>query len=182
MFIPASGKLSGVCTRKHYIILYKLLNKYYNINIQYIHNELTKIVSVCSNQSLNPLSQLLKSCSHAVCLMPYCLAGCGEWIWYREWILYWRLNLYYLLRICPVSWLEGKRIPVLANIGSELFLNVRCFIICELNNPQHSSRKLLFLLYQYSSEAWQCRLASCTQGRRRKDTSYVATQVCTHKR
>ena len=38
MFIPASGKLSGVWTRKHYIILYELLNEYYNINSIYTMN------------------------------------------------------------------------------------------------------------------------------------------------
>ena len=27
-------------------------------------------------------------------LMPYYLARCGEWIWYREWILHWKLNLH----------------------------------------------------------------------------------------
>ena len=31
-FMPASGKLSGVCTSEHYIILYELLNEYYNIS------------------------------------------------------------------------------------------------------------------------------------------------------
>ena len=34
-FMPASGKLSGMCTHKHYIILYKLLNQIYNINSIY---------------------------------------------------------------------------------------------------------------------------------------------------
>ena len=52
MFMPASGILSGLCTRKHYIILYELLNEYYNMNI---HDELMNNVSVCSNRSLNPL-------------------------------------------------------------------------------------------------------------------------------
>ena len=29
--MPASGKFYGVCTHKHYIILYELLNEYYNM-------------------------------------------------------------------------------------------------------------------------------------------------------
>ena len=38
-FMPASGKLSGVCTYKHYIILYEFLNEYYhNINSIYMMN------------------------------------------------------------------------------------------------------------------------------------------------
>ena len=78
-FVPASGKLSGVCTREHYIILYEFLNDFYNINSIIIYDELKNIVSVCSK----------KSCSLAVYLMPYCLARCGEWIWCREWILHW---------------------------------------------------------------------------------------------
>ena len=31
-FVPASGKLSGMCTHEHRIIFYELLNEYYNIN------------------------------------------------------------------------------------------------------------------------------------------------------
>ena len=31
-FMPTSGKLSGLCTSEHYIILYELLNEYFNIN------------------------------------------------------------------------------------------------------------------------------------------------------
>ena len=37
-FVPSSGILSGMCTRKHYIILYELLNEYYNINSIYTMN------------------------------------------------------------------------------------------------------------------------------------------------
>ena len=37
-FMPAAGKLSGMCTHEHYIILYELLNKNYNINNIYTMN------------------------------------------------------------------------------------------------------------------------------------------------
>ena len=32
MFVPASGELSDVCTHDHYIVLYELSNKIYDIN------------------------------------------------------------------------------------------------------------------------------------------------------
>ena len=38
MFMPASGKLSGMCTCEHYIILYEFLNEIYNINSIYTTN------------------------------------------------------------------------------------------------------------------------------------------------
>ena len=38
MFVPTSGKSSGVCTHKHYIILYELLNEIHNINSIYLMN------------------------------------------------------------------------------------------------------------------------------------------------
>ena len=34
----ASGNLSGVCTREHYIVLYEFLNEIYNINSIYMMN------------------------------------------------------------------------------------------------------------------------------------------------
>ena len=37
-FVPTSCKLSGMCTREQYIILYELLNEYYNINSIYMMN------------------------------------------------------------------------------------------------------------------------------------------------
>ena len=37
-FVPASGKVSGVCTRELYIIMYELLNELYDINIIYMMN------------------------------------------------------------------------------------------------------------------------------------------------
>ena len=65
----------------------------------------TNIVSACSNRSLNPFSYR-KSCSHAVYLKPYYLAGCGEWIWYTELILHWRLNLFKFVQ--SVGWKVKK--------------------------------------------------------------------------
>ena len=44
-FMPTSGKLSGMCTCEYYIILYKLLNEYYNINSIYMMN--LQILSLC---------------------------------------------------------------------------------------------------------------------------------------
>ena len=37
-FVPASGKLSGMYTCEHYIILYEHLNEIYNINSIYMMN------------------------------------------------------------------------------------------------------------------------------------------------
>ena len=90
-FVPASGKLSGMCTREHYIILYELLKEIDNINSIYMMN--LQILSLYV--LINPwIHFLLKSCSCVVYLLSYYLAGCGEWIWYREWILYWHLYLH----------------------------------------------------------------------------------------
>ena len=89
-FVPASGKFFGMCTCEHYIILYELLQEIY-INSIYMMN--LQILSLYV--LINPwIHFLLKSFSCAVYLMSYCLAGCGEWIWCREWILYWRLYLH----------------------------------------------------------------------------------------
>ena len=38
MFVPASGKLSGMYTCEHYVILYELLNEIYTINSIYMMN------------------------------------------------------------------------------------------------------------------------------------------------
>ena len=63
-FVPVSGKLSGVCTRKHYIILYELLNEIYNINSIYTINLQTLSLYVPINQSLNLLSQSYWKAAH----------------------------------------------------------------------------------------------------------------------
>ena len=118
----------------------------------------TNIVSVCSNRSLNPFSyrKKLLTCSISQALL------FGR---------VWRMDLVYRndsslaiesFQVCPVSWLEGKKFLVLANIRSKLFINIQHFIICEPNNWQRSSRKLLFLLYKYPNKVWQYRLANCT--------------------
>ena len=39
-------------------------------------------------------------------------------------------NLYEFVQI---SWLEGKKNVLLVNKSSELFVDILCFIICELN-------------------------------------------------
>ena len=118
---------------------------------------------VCINRSLNPLYYW--KAAHVQCLMPYCLAGCGEWIWYREQILHWRLNLHQPFWVCPVSWLEGKK------IFDQFRVVCWCPMLhdCKPNNLQCFSRKLLFFMYPYPSKAWQYRLANCTQCRQRKD-------------
>ena len=38
MFVPTSGKLSGMCTREYHITLYEHLNEIYNINSIYMMN------------------------------------------------------------------------------------------------------------------------------------------------
>ena len=81
------------------------------------------------------------------CLMPFHLAWCGECIWCREWILQWRLNLHQPFWVCPVSWLQGKKIFLSVKISLDLFVNVQCFMICEPKNWHHSWGKLLSLLY-----------------------------------
>ena len=124
---------------------------------------------VCSNWSLNPLCYWKAahvqyiSCST---VWPGLENGFGveNGFCIGNWI---SINLFEFVH--SIGWKEN--ISVLANIGqSELFVDVRLFVIYEQNNRQHSSRKLLFLslLYQYPSEAWKYRLASCTQCRRRK--------------
>ena len=90
-FVPASRKLCGMCTREHYIILYKFLNEIYNINCIYTMNFWILFLDVLIDPWIH---LLLKSCLRAVYLMPYYLVGCGEWIWCREWILHCYFNLY----------------------------------------------------------------------------------------
>ena len=103
-FMPVSGKLSGVCTHGYYIILYKLLNEYYNTNSLYTMNLQILSLYVLIDPWIH--CPILKSCSRAAYLMPYCLAGCGEWIWCREWILYWWLNLFEFVQ--SVGWKVRK--------------------------------------------------------------------------
>ena len=77
MFVPASGKLSGMCTHKHYIILYELINENCNINSVYMMN--LRILSL--HVLIDPWIHCpTESYLCAVYLIPYCLAGCGEWI------------------------------------------------------------------------------------------------------
>ena len=71
-----------------------------NIICIYVHDELTNIVSVCSNQSLNrlPYWKAAQMQLHTVliwCPIAWCaIVLCGELIWHREWILHWRLNIH----------------------------------------------------------------------------------------
>ena len=48
-FVPASGKVSGVCTHELYIIMYELLNEIYDINSIYMMNVRIFSLSVLIN-------------------------------------------------------------------------------------------------------------------------------------
>ena len=76
-FVSASGKLSGMCTHKHYIILYELLYEIYNINLS-IHTIKLRILSlfVLIDPWFHCPTEKLLECSKSHAL--YCVAGCGE--------------------------------------------------------------------------------------------------------
>ena len=157
-FVAASGKLSDVWSLEPYIILHQLLNEYYKINSIYTMNLQILSLYAGSNRSLNPLcywktAARVKNISYPT-VWP-CVENefsiengflIGNWI---------SINLFEFVQ--SVGWKVRKY----QYFSSEMFVDVWHSIICELNNRQHSSRKLLFL-YQYPSEAWQYKLASCT--------------------
>ena len=155
-FVLTSGKLSVMCTRKHFIILYELFNEYYNFNSICTINFWISSRYVLINPWIH-YPNYWKAASIQYISCPNVWLDVENGFFIGNWI---SINLFEFLQ--SVNWNWGKKISVLANIGSELFVDFRCFIICELNNRQYSSRKLLFLVYQYPSETWQYMLASCT--------------------
>ena len=124
IFVLTSGKLSGMCTPKHYVILYELLNEIYNVTSIYTYDELTNIVSVCSNQSLDPFSNWkafhAQYISYPI-VWPRVENGFGveNGFFIGDWIF---INLFEF--VWSVGWKVRKKISVLANIGSELFISV----------------------------------------------------------